>query len=185
MTVCQLFSGGLDSACLWWIMDRPPALFVGGPFGPARDASLGEARAVERMAELCPEFRDKLCLVGLDCRPFMRPDSWLFPRDELCALLAWGAGFDGVALGWCKDDGMTEARVQSASEHLRQALPREFPFSVSFPAWNMTKKEMVRAALGAGASREFLAASYSCVMSSDPCGACVNCKQRTLALEGV
>lgn len=176
-----LYSGGLDSSCLWWILGKPPALFFGGPGGPARDAGIAEATAVHRQWAMCKDFADKLTVMRLDFTPYMRPGQWEFPRDEVSVLAAYGAGFDGVSFGWCKDDGMTEAKALSASRRLRAVVPEKFPFAVEFPAWNLTKAEMIAKALEAGAPREFIEASYSCVTSAEPCGVCLNCGQREAA----
>lgn len=176
-----LYSGGLDSSCLWWIMGKPPALFFGGPRGPARGAGLAEAKAVSDQAQMCPEFSEKLVVFDLDFTPFMREGRWEFARDEVMLLAAEAAGYDGAAFGWCKDDGMTAEKRDKAAARLRVVVPEKFPFAVEFPAWDMSKADLVNAALEAGASPEFIAASYSCVTGAEPCGECLNCKQREAA----
>lgn len=161
---------------------KPPALFITGPHGPARDAGIGEALAVERMVAISPEFAAQVRVMKVDCRPFMRRGSWMFPRDQVCALAAWGAGFDGVGIAWVREDGTTLEHIEASAKAIRGAIPAQHPFVVEFPVWEMTKAELITEALRCGCPPEFIIASHSCVRQSDGhCGECTNCKQRSSA----
>lgn len=176
-----LYSGGLDSSALWWALGKPAALYCGGSFGPARHANLGEMDAIERQMQICPEFADKLTIRDIDFRPFMRGGEWHLPRDQVMCMLAWAAGFDGVMIGWCRDDGTTQAWADQQAARFAQCVGNDFV--VTFPAVKLTKRQMVRRALRRGCPPAFLEASHSCVRQSDGhCGQCDNCVQREAAL---
>lgn len=174
-----LYSGGLDSACAFFILCKPFAFYAGGLNGPARTANVGEMTAIEMQREIAPEFAAKLRAVEIDFRPFMRPGKWQFQRDLLCCLAAWAAGFDEVSIAWCKDDGPTPESAAKVAK--LQAAAVGFGFKVSFPLVHLTKAELVERALNAGAPIEFLYASHSCVKGVEPCNNCLNCKQRAKA----
>lgn len=183
MSTCLLISGGLDSGAAWHALGKPPALYCGGSFGPARHANLGEMAAIDNMLAICPELAEKLTIVEFDFRPFMRRGRYTFPRDKILCMLAWANGFDGVQFGWVKDDGTTEKHAAATSAKFAGVI--EGPFSVEFPVAHMTKRELVKAALAEGCPPEFLQATHSCVRSTEPCGTCENCKQRKRALRGL
>lgn len=177
-----LYSGGLDSACAWWILGKPAALHFNGPNGPARDASDGEREAIRRQVAICPEFASALRVAVLDFRPFMRAGTWQFPRDQICCITAWAHGCDSVALGWCKEDGLRPGDMETQKARLEASVGMR-GFTVHFPVLHMTKAEMIPAALKAGAPMEFLEASHSCVRDVEPCGECNNCRHRVAAFE--
>lgn len=181
---CLLFSGGFDSACAWYALGRPPALYCGGPFGPARHANKGEMRAVERMCEVDSEFASKLVVVEHDFRPFMREGVYDFPRDLVTCALAWGAGFDHAMMAWVKDDGVTPEWANRQRDNFARHVGMP-GFSVSFPVAHLSKCELLQRALRSGASVDFLAASHSCLVSSEPCGECKSCWQRNEMLAEV
>lgn len=185
MTYCLLFSGGLDSACAWWVLGRPPAVYCGGSFGPARHANIGEMDAIERMADLSAEFANKLTAVEFDFRPFMRAGEYHLPREIICCQLAWARGYDTVQLAWVADDGASDewAAVQAANFGAAVGMAG---FRVEFPVRHLSKAELVRAALDAGAPPEFIKASHSCVRQSGRhCGRCENCRHRREALRAL
>lgn len=179
-----LYSGGLDSACAWWLLGKPRVLHLGGKNGPARDAWEAEGKAIDEQCRIWPEFAKALRRVEIDCRPFMRPGAWRYPRDQICCITAWALGCDSVVIGWCADDNTPPywARIQKARY---EGAVGEDDFKVSFPLLGSWKRDMVQRALALGAPLEFLAASYSCVVSSTPCGQCLGCTQREAALGGL
>lgn len=174
-----LYSGGLDSACAWWVLGTPPCLYVGGIHGPARWANMGELAALNAQRVSCPEFAGALRQKPLDFRPFMRADEYMMPRDELCMLAAWAEGFDGAMLAWTREDAPTQ-HAQDVCEKLRAVVP--FDFAVSMPVAHLSKAELLAAALEAGAPPDFVLVSHSCVRAATPCGQCKNCRQRHAAL---
>ena len=183
MSKALLYSGGLDSSCAWWALGKPPAVYCGGSFGPARHANLGEIDAIEAQIRICPEFRKALTVIEFDFRPFMRPGHWNMPREIICSQLAWARGFDTVQIGFCADDGITPEWAKMQAGNFGAAVGMA-GFKVEFPIAHMTKRELVTAALDAGAPPEFIEASHSCVRhSKGHCGKCDNCKQRLAALE--
>lgn len=178
-----LVSGGLDSVCAWWVMGKPECLHFGGPNGPARGAALAEAKALDAMCRISPEFAKSLRLADYDFRPFMRDNEWMFPRDQICCIAAWAAGYDSVALGWVAEDS-TPYGVAVMRSRLEAAVGLN-NFQVEFPVIGMTKSALVDQALSMGCPVDFIKASYSCVRGSTPCGECNNCKKRAEALRGV
>lgn len=178
-----LYSGGLDSACAWWLLGKPRVLHLGGKNGPARDAWEAEERAIEEQCRICPAFAKALKRVDIDFRPFMREGVWFYPRDQICCIAAWALGCDHVSIGWCADDGTPPAWARIQKARFEGAVGDGF--QVSFPILGSWKIDMVQRALALGAPLEFLAASYSCVRSSKPCGECLGCTQREAALAGL
>lgn len=182
MSSALLSSGGLDSACAWWVLGKPPAVYCGGSYGPARHANIGEMDAIERMAGMCVEFADKLTVIEHDFRPFMRAGEYHLPREMICCQLAWARGYDTVQLAWVADDGVGDEWAAAQSVNFGAAVGMA-GFRVEFPVRHMSKAELVRAALDAGAPPEFIKASHSCVRQSRRhCGRCVNCRQRRAAM---
>lgn len=177
-----LLSGGLDSVCAWYVLGKPNAIYIGGEYGPARAANEGELRAIVAIRAADRELADKLTLVRFDFRPFMREGVYDFPRDMLVCQLAWAAGFDHMMMAWVKDDGATpewaERQARNIGKHV--GMPN---FRVSFPVVHMSKAELINAALEAGAPREVIRATHSCVRAGRPCGECYACKRRASALE--
>lgn len=182
-----LYSGGLDSAALFYALGKPAALYVGGMFGPARYASVGETLAIARQREISPEFDRALEIVSVDFRPFMRPRRWDFARETVLALAAWGAEYDEAMYGYVQEDGMNRNHVRKQCKRIADAVgTTEEPFKVSFPAWRLDKTALVKRALDKGATPEFLAASYSCVVDPlEACGKCKGCEGRKRALKAV
>lgn len=179
-----LYSGGLDSSCAWWVLGRPAALYCGGSFGPARHANLGEMAAIENQLEISPEFRRALNIMEFDFRPFMREGEYRMPREMICAQLAWARGFDTIQIAYTKDDGVSESWAATQAENYGAAVGMK-GFRVEFPVRHLTKRELVRQALKAGAPPGFLRASHSCLNASTACGKCKSCKQRKAALRGI
>ena len=179
MAKCLLYSGGMDSACAWWVLGKPRCLYVGGTYGPARWANIGELNALNTQRMVCPEFAGALTTKPVDFRPFMRDGEYMLPRDELCVMAAWAEGFDGAMLAWTSEDAPLE-HGQNVCERIEKALP--FAFKVSMPLAALSKARLLEAALAAGAPAEFIMASHSCVRGSTHCGQCKNCRQRQEAL---
>lgn len=178
-----LYSGGFDSACAWYVLGKPDALYVGGEFGPARNANAGEMAAIVKQRGIDPEFSARLRLIRFDFRPLMRPGKYDFPRDLILCQLAWAAGYDHVMIGWVKDDGTTPEWAERQSKNIGRHVGMQ-GFKVSFPVVSQSKRELYDAALDAGASPEFLHVSHSCLRSSEPCGECKACVQRQ-SVQGV
>jgi len=174
-----LYSGGLDSSCAWWMLGKPAALYVGGIHGPARWANVGELQAMNQQRLICPEFAGALRQKPLDFRPFMRHGEYMLPRDEICMAAAWAEGFDEMFLAWTRED-CPPGRAAEICARIAGGFP--FPFKVTMPFVELSKAELVKAAMGAGAPPEFILASHSCVRGSAHCGQCKNCRQRQEAL---
>lgn len=181
MKTALLYSAGLDSACLFWILGQPDSLYFGGVNGPARYANGGELAAIAKHQQAVP---DRIRALAFDFRPFMRSNpengQWRHPRHQIVSMLAWAEGYDQVLLGWCKDDGTGNA-LEDYRAQFEGAVGMP-GFHVDFPAINKTKVELIEGALAVGAPLEFLHDSFSCVARGDQhCGECVNCKQRRQA----
>lgn len=180
MAKCLLYSGGMDSACAWWVLGKPRCLYVGGMNGPARWANAGELDGMNRQRVICPEFAAALIVKPVDFRPFMRDGEYMLPRDELCVMAAWAEGFDAAMLAWTSEDAPLEHGLL-VCERIEKALP--FPFKVSMPLASLSKAKLLQAALDAGAPPEFVLVSHSCVRGAAHCGQCKNCRQRQSALQ--
>lgn len=183
MAIALAISGGLDSLCAWYVLGRPQVLWMVGPGdsgSPARDAANAEFKAIQKLRGLCPELNAKMRVSVVDCRSFMRPGIYYFPREELICLAAWGAGFDHLMFGFCKEDRIDAGREKRRTQELRAVVP--FQFEVSFPVNGMAKADLVAEALRLGAPAEMILATHSCVRASEPCGQCENCEQRQYAL---
>lgn len=177
------FSGGLDSACAWWILGKPDAVYCGGPNGPANRANVGELNAIRVMQELNPQFRERFLGLIANFGPFQRRDRWKFPRDQITTIMIWAHGYNKVLLAWCKNDGTSYEGMEKKRANL-EACTEDENFKVEFPTINLTKAELIQKALGLGAPREFLLASHSCVRESAfHCGECINCCQRFIAFK--
>lgn len=177
-----MYSGGLDSACAFFVLGMPDALYFGGDVnGPARYAGLGELMALKAHTRIVP---GRIRALEFDFGPFMRTDpqrgQWTHPRHQLCAMLAWAEGYDRVLFAWCKDDNTGDA-LPRFKQKFEGAV--DMPgFSVEFPVIQYSKAELIGKALEAGAPIEFLNLSHSCVVRGDKhCGKCVNCRQRRAA----
>ena len=182
MSKALLYSGGLDSACAWWALGKPHAVYCGGSFGPNRHANLGEMQAIESMLAISPEFADKLTVIEYDFRPFMRPGEHHLPREMICCQLAWARGFDVAQIAWVRDDGTSAEWAATQSANFGTAVGMK-DFRVEFPVRHLSKAKLIKAALDAGCPPEFIEASHSCVRQSNGhCGKCQNCKQRDAAL---
>lgn len=180
MTTALLYSGGMDSACAWWALGKPRCLYVGGAFGPARWANMGEMAAINKQRAMWPEFAGAIIQKPLDFRPFMRAGEYMFARLEIMALAAWAEGFDGIMAAYTSED-MSSERAAGVIAKLRDCVP--FEFTVEFPLVQKSRVELLQAALDAGAPPEFILASHSCVRQSQGhCGNCENCSQRAAAL---
>lgn len=177
------YSAGLDSACAFWILGQPDALYFGGEYGPARYANYGEMVALQTHMKMAS---GKIRGLEYDFRPFMRSDSergqWKHPRHQLICMLAWAEGYDVVQTAWCKEDG-TGAALPMFKAQFEGAVGMP-GFRVEFPVIHLSKAELIAGALKAGAPLEFLHASFSCVARGDKhCGKCVNCTHRRAAFE--
>lgn len=172
------FSTGIDATCLWYVLDRPDALYVGGPNGPARDASPGEFAALQTMRQW---MGDRLIFKEVDFRPFRRAGRWKNARSVIIGIVAEAMGYAGMYVGWVSDDRCSRAGIDRRREELAQAVG--FGFQVMMPCWQFDKRTLVQMALAKGAPPEHLAASYSCWQSTPACGKCKSCLQRIDALK--
>lgn len=182
MKTALLYSGGLDSLCAWYVLGKPDAVYIGGEFGPARDANVGEVAAINAHCGLNESFRRRFYFNEFDFTPFMRDGEYHMPREMICTQLAWAMGYDRILIAFCADDGITPewAEVQSRNFGLAVGMAG---LTVEFPVAAMTKADLVATALKRGATPEIIASSWSCVRQSEiPCGKCQNCKQRKTAL---
>ena len=183
---CLLLSGGLDSACAWWIAGKP-TWFHGR--GANYDSAKGESLALDRLKALEPEFAEKGVVDdGFQWGRWQRPavETWYFPREYLLMFRAWREGYDHVMAAWVNEDFANSPVKREAKQALIEGSIRSFhpEFRFSFPIGELSKGGAVRAALEAGASEDFLLSSRSCVWHSNDkhCGGCDNCLDRWIAL---
>lgn len=175
-----LCSGGLDSACLFYICGKPITLYIGGSNGAARDANASEIKALSLLKKFSEEFAKQFRAILIDLRPFMRANEYKFPREQLLTMLAWSHGANTVLLGWNQNDLTNETHITAMAEKLKGSID----VKVEFPVWYKNKAQIVREALQLGATREFINASFSCVrQSGSHCGQCDNCIERFVALQ--
>lgn len=175
------YSGGLDSACAWWALGKPPAIYCGGNFGPARHANHSEMDAIEDQMALCPEFCDALKFIDFDFRPFMRPGEWYFARDKVIAKLAWAAGVDRLLIGWHSGDCSVEWGQRQCREIANSTSSDDFQVAMPFLA--ISKIELMQRALDCGMPRDFAEAASSCVITHPACGKCRPCRERSETLD--
>lgn len=183
-----LFSGGLDAAAAWWVLNKPRWVHI--PCHPWSAAL--ELQAIDRLGKLSQEFAASGEIVDDALVSFQRQRGKEWPRDLVMALVAWGQGYDEVMVGWHLDDfhgnsesgkyaeDMVAATTAAATTGLEHGLLFRAPLR------HLTQAQLAWAALDAGAPPEFLLASYSCVRGVvGHCGTCTSCKQRTTALGAV
>lgn len=175
-------SGGLDSVCAFYALGKPPSVHYGGRRGPARTAAEGEMQALHRIASLDPVFAKRVRIVEFDFTPFMRPGRYILPRDQICLMLAHAQGFDSMAIAWTLEDGGDPGELHNMQQKLEHAVNND-AFKVKFPFAHTAKAQLIDKALAAGATREIILASHSCVRSSQThCGTCENCLHRHRAV---
>lgn len=177
-----MYSGGLDSACAYHILSKPECLNCGGAYGPARNANVGEASAIQSMCQLDPTFASKLSVKLLDWSLFMRAGHYTIPRENILAQLGWAAGFNTVLYAWTQNDNKNPERIAHLKNNTVAAVDMQ-GFKTDFPVWRMYRHELIKMALANGAHPLFLKVSWSCVRRGDKhCGECVNCCERFLGM---
>jgi hypothetical protein len=178
-----LFSGGLDSAAAWWVLGQPPWLH----FASANLPGATEIRVINQLRDISPDFAAAGEIVEMDWSLWKRKDMYAFPREHLCALRCWARGYDRVWTGWHVDDGTLPTTYgEKGVFPYGVFVGGETDFKLLHPVQGMglRRADLVRAALDAGASLEFLTASFSCHHNRDDgrhCGRCQNCSERHVA----
>ena len=145
-----MFSGGLDSACAWHILDKPRCLYCGGYDGPAREANAGELRALEALLALDPTFAQCLTAKAFDWTPFMRKGHYTLPRENILAICAWAEGYNTVLYAWNRNDNPDPERIEHMIRVTTATVDMD-GFTSDFPVWRYYKHELVQRALGKGA----------------------------------
>lgn len=178
-----LFSGGLDSILAFYVLNKPRVIYCGGPRGPNTHSNMGELQAITTMQQLVPELRSRFLGIIADFTPFMRKDRWIFPRDQVCAMLAWAQGYNKVLLAWTRNDGEDAEFIQSKKRSIEGCIDCD-KFECGFPVAHTSKAELMMQALALGAPPEVLQVSHSCnAMNDRHCGNCENCCERFIAFK--
>lgn len=178
-----LFSGGLDSLCLWYLTGRPACVYV--RIGHAYESA--ELFAVGRLMRQVPDLEVRV-VDGPKVGPLEEPDGHIPHRN--IALITAAAAFcpdaDEVLLGAL----LGEASPDKSTRFLRRtsralAASEARPFRVVAPGRRWTKTGLVRRFIAANPDRvDELAATRSCysVIANGPCGSCPACFRRSVAL---
>lgn len=183
----QLFSGGLDSLCIWHLSDRPQPLYVrfGHPYEDAEIHTLHTLTAALADDGFNPRIVDGP-RIGT---PETMRDGWIIPHRNLTALLTAAHTYPTaytLYIGSVADD-----TAPDASPRFARAATRALSYSdgrritVHAPARRITKAELVRRFLKAHPTRSHLLhLTRSCYSgtSNHPCGTCRACVRRNIAL---
>jgi 7-cyano-7-deazaguanine synthase in queuosine biosynthesis len=177
----QLFSGGLDSLCLWYLTGRPEAVYVrvGAPYEKQ------EEQTVRRLTYAIPGFQPRF-VNGPDLSGLVAPDGHIPVRNLLLAATAvahTGAGevILGAVLGEASPD-KSRRFLKAASTALSRSEGRLV--TLAAPAHRWTKTGLLRRFLAAHPDRAHLVAqTRSCYAAEEvPCGDCQACFRRNVAL---
>lgn len=178
----QLFSGGLDSLCLWYLSGQPTPVYV--LLGHKYEER--ETETLMRLAEHIPKFRAQL-IAGPRIGQLEEHDGHIPHRNLLLAATAAAHFPDtdrivlGALLGEASPDKSARfnravSRALSVSEHRR--------VRVVAPARHMTKTGLLRAFIRRFPERvPLLRLTRSCYAAgADACGQCPACFRRDVAL---
>lgn len=183
MTRALLFSGGLDSLCLWYLTGRPRCVYVriGHTYESAELFAVGQLN--HRIADL-----DVTVVDGPKVGPLEAPDGHI-PHRNL-ALITAAAAFlpdvDEVMLGAL----LGEASPDKSSRFLRRtaaalSASEGRRLRVTAPGRRWTKTGLLRRFLHQFPDHVAeLAITRSCysVIAAGPCGQCPACFRRAVAL---
>lgn len=184
-----LFSGGLDSLCAWFLLDKPDALYVttGAPW------EANELETIDRLSQRTPGLTDRLSVeAGSDLSGVVESDGHIPYRNIWLVLAAATRGWDTIYLGALKGEtsrDKTDRFAKESSALLSYAERRRV--SVRLPFRGATKTELVRRfrSLPVPHGDELLRETRSCY---DPtirlsttyvgCGRCLACLRRWVAM---
>lgn len=177
-----LFSGGLDSVALWYLLGKPAALYV--HLGHRYEAA--EVAAIDRLAAAVPDLRPS-CAEGPRLGHLEQPGGHIPHRNLLLAATAAAVtGTDHVMLGALLGEASPDksaAFLRSASRALTASAGR--PVRVSAPARRWTKTGLVRRWLAAHPDAARVVPLTRSCYSPDAvpeCGSCPACFRRHVAL---
>lgn len=175
----QLFTAGLDSLCVWYLMGGPTPVFVRLE-APYEMAAL---QAIETLAAQIPSF-NPVILPGPPVGENVDDAAGYVPHRNLALLAAAAAWlrpqviFTGSVLG---DPGRSRAFDRAAARAL--TVGEGTPVRVIAPARNWTKTGLLRRTLAAYPEvAAVLPLVRSCYLPvGPPCGNCPGCFRRAVA----
>lgn len=184
MTTVQLFSGGLDSLCVWLLRDPPPAAVY---VTTGADYETAELRTLDRLTDVVDGLYVQV-VPGPSIGSLAARDGHVPHRNlNLLAAAAAHTGADRLTLGAVCGEGSPDKTgrfLRAASRVLTASEGR--PVTVQAPARRMTKTQLVEACCAARGRREvadLLPFTRSCYTATRlPCGRCQACFRRDVAL---
>ncbi len=189
-----LFSGGMDSVCIAHLCHPDLLLYV-----PSHSAyNQAEDECIQQLVRRNLIAREKLIILSqstLNLRIWERDDMIVPNRNAHLLLLASNFG-DHLMLASVEGDRSNDKDeyfyhlMKQLLNHMwdEQHWTAQRKFTVSSPAKNWTKAELVHSYLRSGGTRDALLTSYSCYAGySTHCGICKPCARKwvALALNGV
>lgn len=176
-----LYSGGLDSLCLWYLTGRPVPVYVavGAPYEDLEQQTI--LRMVEQVPDFHPQFFD-----GPDLSGFVAADGHIPVRNLLLAATAVACtGADTVILGALLGEASPDKGrrfLKTASTALSASEGRRI--RVVAPAHRWTKTGLLRRFLASRPDAvELVGLTRSCYgADEEPCGVCQACFRRDVAL---
>lgn len=170
-----LFSGGLDSFCLWHLLGKPPCLYVklGHRY---QDVELAAIKLLQKVAGVDVQFDDRLCLGDLEA-----DDAHIPLRNLYLVMIA--SQYDAeVAIGALRGEYSTDK--DGRFEKLSNALLSHclgHKIRLLRPASRLTKTGLVREYLRRGGNPDWLRLTVSCY-NDGFCGQCQSCFRRWVAM---
>jgi 7-cyano-7-deazaguanine synthase in queuosine biosynthesis len=174
-----LFSGGLDSFCLWHLLHRPPCMYalLGHKYEARERQSIGVLQAEFGFKNLEVTFVDRLTLGDLEM-----DDAHIPLRNVYLTMLASHLS-DTVILGSLR--GEQSYDKDKTFERLTTKLVsrcEQSKFRVIRPAAKWTKAQLVREYLKRGGKEKWLGYTVSCYEPEGFCGKCQSCFRRWVAM---
>jgi hypothetical protein len=177
----QLFTAGLDSLCVWYLMGGPTPVFVRlqAPY------EMAAMEAIERLAAQIPSF-NPIILPGPPIGENVDDGAGYVPHRNLALLVAAAAWlrpqtiFTGSVLG---DPGPDRSRRFDRATTRALTVGEGAPIRVIAPARRWTKTGLLRRTLAAYPEvAELLPLTRSCYLPvGPPCGECPGCFRRAVA----
>jgi 7-cyano-7-deazaguanine synthase in queuosine biosynthesis len=182
VTTAHLFSGGLDSLCLWYLTGRHPTFYVriGAPYEPY------ELKTIEKLSALIPGL-EPIILEGPELGPLEAPDGHIPHRNLLLAatVAAHNPDADKILLGALRGEASPDKSVRflrAASKALSASEGRSVRLVA--PGRYLTKTALVRLfAKRFPGELDLLGETRSCyARTNGPCEKCNACFRRRVAL---
>jgi 7-cyano-7-deazaguanine synthase in queuosine biosynthesis len=178
-----LFSGGLDSLAMWFLLGKPQPLYVTLGQRYEEQERLTVARLTSAIPGLHPTYREGPDIGGRE------RDGWLIPHRNLSLLLTAAHAFPSahtIYLGSLADDtapDTTRRFMRAATRAL--SLSDGTRIAVKAPAARLTKTQLVRRFVREHTDDALTYArlTRSCYAATDePCQECRACYRRHQAL---